>query len=248
MRQVLTNLVLNACDAMQGGGTLSLRTYPVGNWVCTQIADTGLGMNEETRRRCLEPFFTTKGQAGTGLGLAIVFGIIERHKGRMELESTEGSGTTVTIWLPKAEIGVKPARDQSPIESKGGRPMRVLLVDDEDLLLEVVSQHLSNMGHTVDCFTDPNEALEEFYKTPHDIVITDRAMPGMTGDNLAKLVREFEPETPIVLLTGFADVISQTGEHLENIDDVLPKPLSQRVLSDVMAKHGGLCATSAKSA
>jgi CheY-like chemotaxis protein len=248
MRQVLANLVLNASDAMPEGGTISLRTYPVGNWVCLQIADTGSGMNEETRRRCLEPFFTTKGQAGTGLGLAIVFGIIERHKGRMELESTEGSGTTVTIWLPKAGNDCKRAQEKPPLSNAGGRPLRVLVVDDEDLLLEVVSQHLLNMGHTVDCFTDPNAALECFYQSPHDIVITDRAMPGMTGDNLAKLVREFSRETPVILLTGFADVISQTGEKVQNIDEVLPKPLSQRVLCEVMARHGGLCLPSAKSA
>jgi FixJ family two-component response regulator len=104
------------------------------------------------------------------------------------------------------------------------------------------------MGHTVDCFTDPNAALECFYQSPHDIVITDREMPGMTGDNLAKLVREFSRETPIILLTGFADVISQTGEKVQNIDEVLPKPLSQRVLCEVMARHGGLCLPSAKSA
>lgn len=241
IRQVLTNLVLNGLDAMPKGGTLRLRTYPMGNWVCIQIADTGTGMSEEVRRRCFEPFFTTKGKAGTGLGLAIVFGIVERHHGRVDLRSEEGKGTTFTLWLPagSAPAGAGGAPSVPEADGDNGRPMRVLVVDDEDLLLEVVSQQLLNMGHRVDCFTDPKAALEHFYKNPCDLVITDRAMPGMTGDQLACRIREFKPDTPVVLLTGFGNFIKQSGETPENIDEVLSKPLSQQTLRTVVARHGG---------
>lgn len=243
IRQAMTNVVLNAVDAMPDGGTLRVRSYQVGHWVCLQVADTGLGMSEDVRRRCFEPFFTTKGKAGTGLGLSIVFGIMERHGGRVDLHSEEGHGTTFTFWLPierRQDTGARAPAQQTPAPG-AGRALRVLVVDDEDLLLEIVSLNLLNMGHTADCFTDPNKAIERFHKQHYDLVITDRAMPGMTGDQLAARVREFRPETPVVLLTGFAHIIQQNGEKPANIDEVLSKPLSQQTLKDLMARHGGRC-------
>jgi CheY-like chemotaxis protein len=241
VRQVLTNLILNAVDAMPAGGTIRLRTYSVGNWVCTQISDTGTGMSEEVRRRCFEPFFTTKGRAGTGLGLAIVFGIIERHHGRVELETAEGRGTTFTLWMPASRALETTDGGATPVTNSGGRPLRVLVVDDEDLLLEVMSQQLVIMGHTVECFTDPKKALEAVYRQPFDLIFTDRAMPGMCGDQFAKLVREYNAELPVVLLTGFGSIIRDTGETVENVDEVLPKPLSHATLRQVIARHGGRC-------
>lgn len=239
IRQVLTNLVLNAVDAMPDGGTLNLRTYEVGSWVCVQLADTGTGMSEETRRRCFEPFFTTKGHAGTGLGLAIVFGIVERHHGRVEIDTSAGRGTTFTLWFPASHGDTGRPGKEIVQGNATVTPLHLMIVDDEDLLLEVVSQHMLNMGHQVTCFTDPAQALESFLQERYDFVITDRAMPGMTGDQLAKQLREFRPEVPIVLLTGFADIIRQTGEVVENIDEVLGKPVSQQVLREVVARHGG---------
>lgn len=244
IRQAMTNVVLNAVDAMPDGGTLRVRSYQVGHWVCLQVADTGHGMSEDVRRRCFEPFFTTKGRAGTGLGLSIVFGIMERHGGRLELHSEEGHGTTFTFWLPierpkDASGGDTPAAAAPATTS--GRALHVLVVDDEDLLLEIISLNLVQMGHTADCFTDPKKAIERFYQQHYDLVITDRAMPGMTGDQFAARVREFRPETPVVLLTGFAHIIQQNGEVPANMDEVLSKPLSQQTLKDLMARHGGRC-------
>lgn len=250
IRQAMTNIVLNAVDAMPDGGTLRVRSYQVGHWVCLQVADTGHGMSEEVRRRCFEPFFTTKGRAGTGLGLSIVFGIIERHGGRVDLHSEEGHGTTFTFWLPIERA--REAASRGPVEttpaSGEGRALSVLVVDDEDLLLEIISLNLLQMGHSVDCFTDPKKAIEHFYKHPYDLVITDRAMPGMTGDQFAARVREFRPETPIVLLTGFANIIRQNGEKPANIDEVLSKPLSQQTLCELMARHGGRSTPAAAAA
>ncbi|MGH8017462.1 MAG: hybrid sensor histidine kinase/response regulator [Opitutaceae bacterium] len=240
IRQALTNLVLNAADAMPEGGTLSVRTCGVGNWVCIQISDTGTGMTPETRMRCFEPFFTTKGKSGTGLGLAIVFGIVERHRGRLDLQSEPGRGTTFTIWLPASTDGAnKGVMLNSASKDTNVRPLHILLVDDEDLFLEVVSENLLGMGHSVDCFTDPTAALETFYKQRYDLVITDRAMPGMTGDQLAMRVREYQPSLPVVLLTGFGSIIKQSGEQPPNISEVLPKPLSQQMLREMLVRYGG---------
>lgn len=241
IRQAMTNVVLNAVDAMPEGGTLRVRSYQVGHWVCLQVADTGHGMSEDVRRRCFEPFFTTKGRAGTGLGLSIVFGIIERHGGRLDLHTEEGRGTTFTFWLP-ADRACESTEAGTQIPKVGigdGRALNVLVVDDEDLLLEIISLNLAQMGHSVDCFTDPHKAIEHFYKHHYDLVITDRAMPGMTGDQFAARIREFRPEIPVVLLTGFANIIRKNGENPANIDEVLSKPLSQQTLRDLMARHGG---------
>jgi CheY-like chemotaxis protein len=247
-RQVLTNLMLNAIDAMPHGGTIRLRTYSVGNWVCIQVSDTGTGMTEEVRRRCLEPFFTTKGRAGTGLGLAITFGIIERHHGRVEIETAEGRGTTFTLWLPASRAETPGGDGAEPVTPTGGRPMRILLVDDEDLLLEVTSQQLVMMGHVVECFTDARKAIERVYQHSFDLVITDRAMPGMSGDQFARLVREYDAEMPIVLLTGFGSIIKDSGETVANVDEVVPKPISHHALRELVARHGGRCTLGPASA
>ncbi len=248
LRQVLTNLMLNAVDAMPQGGTIRLRTYPVGNWVCLQISDTGTGMSEEVRRRCFEPFFTTKGRAGTGLGLAITFGIIERHHGRVEIETAESRGTTFTLWLPASRAAAAKDAGAAPVTHSGGRPLRILVLDDEDLLLEVMSQQLVMMGHVVECFTDPNRALEHVYQQSFDLIFTDRAMPGMSGDQFARLVRKYDEGMPVVLLTGFGSIIKETGETVENVDEVVPKPISHQTLREIIARHGGRCTLGAASA
>ncbi len=238
IRQAMTNLVLNAIDAMPEGGALRVRTYRVGNWSCIQISDSGTGMNAETRRRCFEPFFTTKGKAGTGLGLAIVFGTIERHAGRVELDSVEGHGTTFTIRFP---ISLRPA----PVATDAvgalpaTRPLRILLVDDEDLLLEVVSEHLTGMGHTVDCQPDPQSALKQVFANAYDLVITDRAMPRMNGDQLSLRIRELRPSVPIILLTGFGCILEQTGEAMPGISEVVSKPISRKALAALLERHCG---------
>ena len=234
LRQAVTNLILNSVDAMPADGRITVICRESQDWVILEVEDTGSGMEEETRRQCLEPFFTTKGQAGTGLGLAIVFGIVQRHRGRMEVDSAPGKGTRITIDLPVCrQMSVQSPKAQNRSNSDA---MNILLIDDENLLLEAISEHLMNMGHRVSAHLDPSKALECAYKEDFDLVITDRAMPGMTGDRLAKSVKEFRPELPVVLLTGFGDIILQTGEQPENIDLVLSKPVSVQTLRNTLAR------------
>jgi len=234
LRQGLTNMILNSIDAMPNGGRITIKCSVNGSWVAIEVSDSGTGMDDETRRQCMEPFYTTKGKAGTGLGLSIVFGIVQRHRGRMDIKSVPDEGTQITINLP---VCLQTSQDPTPsTESGNGRAMSILLIDDEDLLLEVVSEHLMNMGHRVSCHLNPSAALECAYKEDFDLVITDRAMPGMTGDRVAKSVKEYRPDLPVVMLTGFGDIMLQTGEQPENIDLVLSKPVSVQTIRKTLAQ------------
>ncbi len=234
LKQALSNIILNGVDAMPDGGEITIRSFLNGSWNCIEISDSGVGMIEKTQELCMEPFFTTKGTAGTGLGLSVVFGIIQRHKGRIEINSTPGKGTKITINLPSHQTNeekISPSSFASEIDS-----LRVMIVDDEVLLLEVVSEYLMSQGHQAKQFADPHKALEDIYKNPYDLVITDRAMPGMTGDHLAKSIKEYLPEMPIIMLTGFGDIMKQTGDIPRNVDYLLSKPASFQLLKDTISK------------
>ena len=226
LREALTNLIFNAVDAMPHGGTVTLRTREELADVRLEVSDTGTGMPEDVRLRCLEPFFTTKGERGTGLGLAMVYGTVERHGGTMEIESEPGSGTTFQIRLPKY---LATSQTNSHAESHASEPLRVLVVDDQPVLCEIVAAYLTKDSHLVETAANSREALEKFSIGAFDLVITDHVMPGMSGADLAVAIKERSPGTAVFLLTGFADAEGGTNGHSENgaIDIVLGKPISQ---------------------
>jgi signal transduction histidine kinase len=221
LREMLTNLIFNAVDAMPRGGRITMRTRVDGDRVLVEVTDTGFGMTEEVRRRCLEPFFSTKGQHGTGLGLAMVYGIIERHGGILDLESTLGTGTTFVISLPKREAA---AQSGTHSFEQIDRPLHVLVVDDQPVLCTLLSEYLKNDCHTVVTVNSGTEALQCFAQERFDLVITDQAMPGITGEQLAMQIKTHFPNTPIILLTGFGEVSDQASADV--IDLVLAKPVS----------------------
>ncbi len=193
--------------------------------LCLRVSDTGTGMSEETRRRCLEPFFTTKGERGTGLGLSAVYGIIQRHGGMMEIESEQGCGTTFCIRLPVAPAGTAAQEqegDDAPKEVAG--ILRILVVDDQPIILDVLQAQLLEDGHQVETAGDGREALELIEKRPFDLVITDQSMPGMTGEELAVVVKEHCPKTAVILLTGFGGASPETVDVAPCVDMVLGKP------------------------
>ncbi|CAA9245935.1 MAG: Chemotaxis regulator - transmits chemoreceptor signals to flagelllar motor components CheY [uncultured Chthoniobacterales bacterium] len=226
LREALTNLIFNAVDAMPDGGEITLRTVEELADVRLEISDTGTGMPEEVRRRCLEPFFTTKGELGTGLGLAMVYGTIERHGGKMEIESEPGRGTTFLIRLPK-HLATSQVKAQS--EAHAVQPLSILVVDDQPVLCEIVAAYLMKDSHVVEVAQSGEEALAKFEPGAFDLVITDHVMAGMSGLELAARIKEQSPLTPVFLLTGYADTQSDTAptaEH-EGIDQVLGKPISQ---------------------
>jgi anti-sigma regulatory factor (Ser/Thr protein kinase) len=176
LREVLTNLIFNAVDAMPQGGRISLETSIDGDDAVVRVRDNGTGMTESVRQRCLEPFFSTKGEHGTGLGLSMVYGIIERHRGKLEIESAPGHGTTFTIRLPIADMPAIQDSDSSA-RAESNSSLNVLIVDDEPRVLEVVSAYLRCDGHSVSTAASGREGLEKFRRNR-----SGGSRPGHAGD------------------------------------------------------------------
>jgi signal transduction histidine kinase len=230
LREVLVNLIFNAVDAMPQGGRIILRTGTREGQAFLEVEDTGTGMTEETRRRCLEPFYTTKGERGTGLGLSITYGIIRRHGGVIRLKSDLNHGTAFTILLPVIE-----PTDQGKPEDEGEVPaqnLRVLVVDDQPDICQVLSRYLEQDAHTVETAENGCVALEKFRSGTFDLVITDRAMPKMNGDQLASAIKEIQPYEPVILMTAFAEPRVPSRD----VDMLLSKPFSLRSLRSAIGR------------
>jgi signal transduction histidine kinase len=223
LREMLTKLILNALDAMPQGGALTLRTRALGGSVSLEVEDTGTGMTEEVRRRCLEPFFTTKGENVAGLGLTMVRGVVRRHGGTVAIMSERGQGTRFSFVFPaenslagEQEVRVPPAR----------RELSVLVVDDQPVLRDLLGEMLAAEGHRVELACDGRSALERFEAEQFDLVITDRAMPEMNGDQLAAAIKARAPQMPVLMLTGFGDGDGCPEHVSEFVDRILTKPAS----------------------
>ena len=226
LEMILLNLAVNARDAMPNGGQIVIATQEKvlreddgtrlkpGTYICLTVRDTGEGMDEETLRHAMEPFFTTKGPGkGTGLGLSMVHGVAEQSGGWFTLRSRKGEGTTAELWLPAAEKQ-GPAVDQSGRESDDARvaqvPLVVLAVDDDGLVLTNTVAMLDDLGHTGIAASSGKEALEILrHQGPVDVVITDYAMPHMTGLQLADAIKKDWPGLPVIIATGFAEMQSE---------------------------------------
>jgi signal transduction histidine kinase len=234
LREVLTNLIFNAVDAMPEGGRITLETSLEGDDAVVRVRDTGTGMTESVRQRCLEPFFSTKGERGTGLGLSMVYGIVERHRGKLEIESVAGQGTTFIIRLPRAEVSEAPAAAVSATRSKSS--LNVLLVDDEPRVLEVVSAYLRFDGHSVSTAASGREGLEKFRHNRFDLVVLDRVMPEMSGDQTARFIKQLNPDVPVIMLTGFGALIEVTGSQPAAVDVVVSKPVTLDALRQTIGK------------
>jgi len=238
IRDALTNLVFNAADAMSDGGVLTLRTHSkpvavqpdseVTPAVHVEVADTGIGMDEETRRRCLEPFYTTKGERGTGLGLAMVYGMVQRHSAELQIESHRGKGTTVRLSFVPAQTSLLPVQ-HFPSEQRNPGQLTILLVDDDPLLLKSVAEVLEADGHRVEAADGGKNGIETFQRaleshSPFSLVITDLGMPYVDGRKVASAVKSGSAETPVILLTGWGRRLIAENEIPPHVDRVLSKP------------------------
>jgi signal transduction histidine kinase len=232
--EAITNLIFNAADAIEKRGLITVRTESNGRWMTITVSDDGTGMSDETKSRCMEPFFTTKGEQVAGLGLGSVYGVVQRHDGELDIQSELGRGTTVSISLP-IERGVKaPTGELPPLHSP--RALQILVVEDEPLVREVLSVYLTEDHHNVVMATNGREGLEMFSTREFDLVLTDRAMPEMNGDLLASEIRRLKPNQRIILLTGFGDLMSDTGESPKDVDLVVSKPFTLSTLRDAIAR------------
>lgn len=240
IREALTNLVLNAVDAMPQGGTLTLRTLTASQRVHVQVEDTGIGMDEETRRRCLEPFFTTKGERGTGLGLAMVYGVAQRHNANVEIESVVGKGTTMRLTFPLASVAV--AGTVAPL-LKDSMPscLRILIVDDDPLVIKSLRDTLETEGHAVTAAPGGREGIDIVRQSvernePFSVVITDLGMPYIDGRKVASAVKMAWKTTPVILLTGWGQRLIDESDMPANVDRILNKPPKLNQLRSALAE------------
>ena len=252
LREALTNLVFNAVDAMPEGGTLTLRTRLIDAGeaaeyasVVIEVVDTGAGMDEDTRRRCLEPFFTTKGERGTGLGLAMVFGTVKRHGAALEIDTVPGSGTTVRlVFAVPAVDHAKPGQLELPADAPPPS-LRLLLVDDDPILLNALRNTLEADGHVIVAENGGAQGISAFRASldrgeTFAAVVTDLGMPSVDGRKVAAAVKEASPATPVILLTGWGQRLVTEGDIPPYVDRVLAKPPKLRELREALAQ---LCQT-----
>jgi signal transduction histidine kinase/ActR/RegA family two-component response regulator len=234
LREAVTNLVLNAIDAMPDGGTITLRTRSTAGQVMLSVADTGVGMSEDVRRQCLDPFFTTKGEKGTGLGLGMVYGIVQRHRATLDVESDVGRGTMFTMTFPASEDERPAARSIDP--ARPTSVLRVLVAEDKPTVRRMMVALLAADGHHAEAVANGIEALARLQQGTSDVVVTDRAMPMMAGDELARRVKELSRPLPVIMATGFGVMMHAAGEHPAGVDAIIAKPVSQQALRDALAR------------
>jgi signal transduction histidine kinase/ActR/RegA family two-component response regulator len=231
IRETVVNLIFNAVDAMPEGGTITLTSRAEDGYVCLGVGDTGVGMTEEVRQKCMEPFFSTKGEKGTGLGLAMVFGIVKRHEGTVEIESEVGKGTTFWIRL-SAHLAEQGTAEITSTELS--QPLRILAVDDEELPRDILTRFLSADGHEVMTAVDAYDASDKFDRHQFDLVISDHAMPGINGCQLASNLRK-RGNPAILLLTGSCEEILANGVP-PGLDHVVGKPITKEALRAAIAQ------------
>jgi CheY-like chemotaxis protein len=253
INQILINLCANAAHAMrERGGVLEIRLENVevdeqtaarihdleaGPYVKLTIGDTGHGMSSDIMDRIFDPYFTTKGVGeGSGMGLAVVHGIVNAHGGGIAVESSPGRGTRVDVFFPRYQGPV--GLDGKAAEIVPGGHERILLVDDEEALLKIERAMLSQLGYTVDATKDSLEALETFRAQPalFDAVITDQTMPRMTGETLAREILSLRSEIPVILCTGFSELINEEQAKAMGIREYMTKPLVMSELARTLRR------------
>jgi PAS domain S-box-containing protein len=248
IREALTNLIFNAADAMPNGGLLTVRTRSEempeslsrGCSVVLEVTDNGIGMDEETRRRCLEPFFTTKGERGTGLGLAMVYGVVQRHGADLEIESKPGKGTTVRLSFPTFS-GTFADPMRSDAAQRVPKRMRILVVDDDPLIIRTLCEALEIDGHEVITANGGQAGIDAFSTAqmrgkPFSVVITDLGMPRIDGRRVASFVKGTSESTPVILLTGWGQRLLAEGVP-PDVDQVLNKPPKLRELREALSLY-----------
>jgi len=251
LETALLNLAINARDAMPNGGTISITVVveqligahptnlPPGQFACLSISDTGLGMDEATLARATEPFFTTKGIGkGTGLGLSMVEGLTGQSGGKLMARSALGRGTTIELWLPIATDGITRTSERDMAEgtdtAAAKHQLCILAVDDDNLVLANMTVMLEDLGHKVIAVGSGSRAVEAIDSTPAiDLVLTDQAMPAMTGLQLIEQIRARRPALPVILATGYAEFPQGVNASIGR----LAKPFTQRALAKALALH-----------
>jgi signal transduction histidine kinase len=245
LREALINLVFNAADALPDGGSITLRVRRLAAEaplaipsIVVEVSDDGIGMDENTRLHCLEPFFTTKGDRGSGLGLAMVYGIAQRHCAELQIDSEKGKGTTIRLVFPDSEGATAVVRNRE------GQPpataLKLLLIDDDPLILESLRNALEYEGHNVTFAHGGQSGIDLFrasceHNEPYSVVITDLGMPHVDGRQVAAAVKAIEPTTRVIMLTGWGQLLADGSDVPAQVDKILSKPPDMWALREALA-------------
>jgi len=265
IHQLLMNLCTNAWQSMgDAGGTLSVEltefvtdsifltnnpNVAPGEYLQLSVSDTGEGIPPEHRSRVFEPFFTTKEVGkGTGMGLSVVHGIVTSLKGAISIDSKVGQGTTFSVILPMCRKGTH-SQSPEPVGCRTEAGEHVLLVDDEQMVVEVVSEMLVKLGYRVTAHQSSTQALEDFSGRPDDfdLVLTDQTMPSLTGEELATQILAMRPGLPVVICTGFSETIPEDRAREIGIREYLHKPIKLLELGQVLERVLQISATDSDS-
>lgn len=226
LREVFTNLIFNACESMLLGGKIIFRTKLEGESVVVTVTDTGMGMDQEVKKRAFDPFFTTKGVKGIGLGLSVAYGIIIRHQGTIDFESQPGEGTTFIIKLPisKKKVEIEGKSDKEVQISS--EPANILLIEDDKEVRDTLFDLLTQAGHKVTIAENGNQGIELFQKGRYDIIFSDLGMPEISGWELSKKIKNIDPQAVVALVTGWKAQIEEKDIKTKGVDFLVSKPFT----------------------
>jgi signal transduction histidine kinase len=252
LREALINLVFNAVDALPQGGTITFITRSLnrsaaghngdaGRQIQVEVRDNGVGMDDKTRQRCMEPFFSTKAQrGGTGLGLAMVYGMIQRHDGNIEIDSAPGCGTCIRLTFPVRENAASAGQD-SQNQTRLKRSLNILCIDDDAQVRQLLKDCLTHFNHRVMVASGGKQGMELFRtaltkKQPYEVIITDLGMPDVDGHHVARTIKSEAPGTPVIMMTGWGTTMRDDGETAPEVDAVIGKPPHMQELNDLLLR------------
>ncbi len=236
LREVLANIIINAYQAITGDGLIEISAESSQGKVHVSVSDNGSGMTPEVSKRIFDPFFTTNLETGTGLGLSVAFGIISRHNGTIDVDTEEGAGTTMRISLPMATTGPGAGKTEVPASETPTGPAHILVIEDEPLILDIMARILGTQGHTVALAPNGEEGISLFEKGRYDMVFTDLGMPGMSGWDVARAIKDHNSEVPVIMITGWGAAIDPADVLNKGVDGIVAKPFNVQGLLDVVQK------------
>ncbi len=236
LREVLINLIINAIDAMPSGGKVIIRSYKKDQNAIIEVRDTGTGIDEDVLPHIFDPYFSTKQSGSSGLGLSIVYGLVSNVGGKIDVESQRGCGSTFTISLPCSNIKGEEAETQDEHDKVESLRLRIMAIDDEPQIVELIGLMLGSLGHHVESFSDPKEALERIKDEFFDLVLTDLGMPGVSGWEIASSIRSSSPKTFVVMMTGWGASFKEKDLKDKGIDALLTKPFRLNDILEVISR------------
>ncbi len=236
LREVLINLVINAVDAMPHGGKIFITSYKKDGRAIIEVRDTGTGIEDDVIDHIFDPYFSTKDSGSSGLGLSIVYGLVSNAGGKVDVVSQKGCGSTFIISLPSSKTDSEGKRESESDRKRDTSTLKIMAVDDEEQIVELIGLMLENIGHKVQVVSDPKEALSVFKKEHFDLVLTDLGMPGISGWEIAKTVKEYSPETFVVIMTGWGESFKEKDLKDKGIDALLAKPFRLDNILEVISR------------